>query len=123
MLFVFTKVLIKNRNLQSLLVTLVAQFTAKARNSEKAIYFLSLMSCSINKPKSDILFTCKNFVVRFHVEKNFSQRNVGRGAGKPLPPFIYGPEIASLSKLCGNFIYLSHPAALLLAADGEVNKL
>ena len=52
-------------------VTVVAQFTA---NSEKAIYFLSLTSCSINKLKSHILFTCKsfneNFVFRFNVEKN-----------------------------------------------------
>ena len=32
-----------------LLVTAVAQFNAKTTNSEKAIFFLSLMSCSINK--------------------------------------------------------------------------
>ena len=32
-----------------LLVTVIAQFTAKNANLGKAIYFLSLMSCSINK--------------------------------------------------------------------------
>ena len=36
-----------------MLVTVIAQFTAKITNSEKAIYFLSLMSCSINKLKSN----------------------------------------------------------------------
>ena len=42
---------------------MVAQFTAKTRNPEKAIYFLSLISCSINKLKSRTLFTCKNFLL------------------------------------------------------------
>ena len=50
LLFVFTKVLIKNKNL------------LQTTNSEKAIYFLSLRSCSINKLKSYMLVTCKNFV-------------------------------------------------------------
>ena len=40
-----------------MLVFAVAQFTAKTTNSEKT-YFLSLMSCSINKLKSLMLFTC-----------------------------------------------------------------
>ena len=44
-----------------LLVTAVVRLTAKTTNSEKAIYFLSLISCSINKLKSHILFTCKCF--------------------------------------------------------------
>ena len=35
-----------------LLVTVIAQFTVKTTNLEKAIYFLSLTSCSINKLKS-----------------------------------------------------------------------
>ena len=43
-----------------LLVTVVDQFTAKATTSKKAIYFLPIMSCSINKLKSHILFTCEN---------------------------------------------------------------
>ena len=46
------KFLLKTKTYKLLLVTVVAQFTAKTANSEKAIYFLSLMSCSINKPKS-----------------------------------------------------------------------
>ena len=59
-MFVFTKILllvtVVDRNL--LLVTVVAQFNDETTNSEKAIYFLSLMSCSINKVKSHMLFTC-----------------------------------------------------------------
>ena len=47
---------------KSLLATLIAQFTAKTTNSQKAIYFLSLMSCSINQPKSQKLITCKDFI-------------------------------------------------------------
>ena len=35
-----------------LLVTVVAQFTVKTTNLEKAIYLLSLISCSINTLKS-----------------------------------------------------------------------
>ena len=38
----------------------MAQFTAKTTNSEKAIYILSIMSYSMNKLKSHLLFTCKN---------------------------------------------------------------
>ena len=45
-----------------MLVTVVAQFTAKTTNSEKAIYFLSLMSYLINKLKSQTLFTCRNLI-------------------------------------------------------------
>ena len=40
-----------------LLVTVVAHATAKAINSQKAIYYLSLMSCSMNKLKSHMSFT------------------------------------------------------------------
>ena len=45
-----------------MLATVVAQFIAKTTNSERPIYFLSLMSCSINKLKPHMLFTCKNFM-------------------------------------------------------------
>ena len=41
---------------------MVVQFTAKTTNLEKAIYFLSLMPSPINKPKSQMLFTCKSFM-------------------------------------------------------------
>ena len=103
---------------------MVTQSTAKTTNSEKAIYFVSLMSCSINKLKSHMLFTCINSVFRFHViKKNFLREILVEGLATAMPPFLYDPEIASLSKLYENFIYLSRPAALLLAADGEVNKL
>ena len=48
-----------------MLVTVIAQFTVKTTNSVKAIYFLSLMSCSINKLKYQMFFTCKNFFFFF----------------------------------------------------------
>ena len=54
------KFLLKTKITNSLLVTVIAQFTAKTTNSEKAIYFLSIMSFSINKLKSHLLFTYKN---------------------------------------------------------------
>ena len=41
---------------------MVAKFTAKTTNSEIAIHFLPLMSCSINKQKFQILFTLTNFM-------------------------------------------------------------
>ena len=37
-----------------------AQYTANITNSEKATSFLSLKSCSRNKFKSHMFFTCKN---------------------------------------------------------------
>ena len=47
-LLIFTKVLISKTKIYLLLMT-VAKFTVKTTNSEFDIYFLSLMSCSINK--------------------------------------------------------------------------
>ena len=70
---------------------MVAQFAANTTNSEEAIYFLSLISCSINKLKSHILFTCRNFVFQFFLEKNFAPEN-GEGAATPCPPFLYDPD-------------------------------
>ena len=63
-----------------LLVNVVAQFTAKTTNSEKAIYFLSL--------KSHLLFTGKSFTkilcFPINVEKKYLlQQMVG---GRPPPP-------------------------------------
>ena len=64
---------------------------------------MSLMSCSINKLKSHMLFTCNNFtkkeyVFRFNVEKKFwLQKMVGGGGGGGVgggprpPPFLYSP--------------------------------
>ena len=45
-----------------MLVTVVVQFTTKTTNSKTVVYFLSLMPYSINKLKSYMLFTSKNFV-------------------------------------------------------------
>ena len=73
-------------NTKSLLVTVVAQFTAKTTNSEKAIYFLSLTSCSVNRPKSQMLITCKDFIFSdFTWKKIFAPGN-GGWVGAPLPP-------------------------------------
>ena len=81
------------------LVTAVAQFTAKMSNSERAIYFLWLKSCSVNKltcyswhVKSDMLFTCKNVMFSYFTwKKVFTPGNDGAGAGWAdaplLPPF------------------------------------
>ena len=77
-----------------LLVNVVAQFTAKTTNSEKAIYFLSL--------KSHVLFTGKSFtkILYFpiNVEKKYLLQQLE--GGRPPPPFIYGPDITKLKKLC-----------------------
>ena len=81
------------------LITAVAQVTAKTTNSERAIYFLSLKSCSIEKLKSHMLFTCKNFMFfDFTWKKKFVPGN-GGGAGAPPPllhPFLYGPDLRRL---------------------------
>ena len=55
LLFVFTKVLSKQKFTSSLLVTAVDQFSIKTTILKKAIYFLSLMSYSINKPINQAL--------------------------------------------------------------------
>ena len=75
-----------------LLVTVVAQFTAKTTNSEKAIYFLLVTSCSINKLKPHMLLTCKLFMKRLYVfqfnvgKKNYSKKWWGRGMMPSCPP-------------------------------------
>ena len=79
------KFLLKTKITYSLLVTVVAQFTAKMTNSEKAIYFLSLMPCPINKLKSHMLFTCKNFVFQFYLEKYFLLQERGKREAPPCP--------------------------------------
>ena len=56
-------------------------------NSAKAIYFLSLMSCSINKLKSHMLYTCKNFMFSdFTWKKNICSRKCRT--------FPYGPVLS-----------------------------
>ena len=82
LLSVLQKFLLKKKFINSLLVTVVVQFTAKTTNSEKAIYFLSLMPCSINKLKPHMLFTCKSFM-----SFNFTwKKNCSRNDGDPMPP-------------------------------------
>ena len=72
---------------------MVAHFTAKTANSEKAIYLFLLIPCSINKLKSHMLFTGNVF--RFYLEKKFLLQEMVRGGGwrPPCPPpsYLYGP--------------------------------
>ena len=76
------KFLLKTKTYKLLLVTVVAQFTAKTANSEKAIYLLSLISCSINKLVSNVIHMLKLYVFQFYVEKNnLLQEMVGEGGG------------------------------------------
>ena len=71
---------------------MVAQFIAKTINSKRPTYFLSLMSCSINKLKSHMLFTCKKFSDLTWERKFSSRKWWGEGEGgdylpPPGPPF------------------------------------
>ena len=73
---------------------MIAQFTVKTTNSEKAIYFLSLVSCSINKLRSEMFFTCKTFMFSdFTSKKIFCSRKWWWGGEwrPPAPPFPYSP--------------------------------
>ena len=73
---------------------MVAQFTVKATNSEFAIYFLSLTSCSINRQKSQfysgVKILRKCYVFWFNVgKKDLLQEMcvcVGREGGGWRPP-------------------------------------
>ena len=75
-------------------------FTVKTTNSEKSIYFLSLMSCSTSKLKSRMSFTCQSFIFsNFTREKVFCSRKWwgwrGEGWRPPAPlPFLYSPGSA-----------------------------
>ena len=79
------KFLLKTKTYKLLLVTVVAQFTAKTANSEKAIYFLSLISCSINKLVSNIIHMLKFYVFRFYVENKICSRKCCVGLTPPFP--------------------------------------
>ena len=95
---------------------MIAQFTAKITNSEKAIYFLSLCHlrlslmlstfchlCSINTLKSHMFFTRKSFMFSdFTWKKNILLQEMVRGTEggwRPLPPFSYGPEYVSTDSI------------------------
>ena len=68
------------------------------------------MHCSINKLKSHMLSTCKNFIFsNFTWKKNFWSR---KWWGIPAPSFLYGPVVCSKSDLMMNLDsieYLKHP--------------
>ena len=68
------KFLLKTKSYKVVVGNCIAQFTSTTTNSEKDIYFLSLISCSINKR-----FTWKKFFC--------STKRGGGGTGAPCPPF------------------------------------
>ena len=79
-LLVFTKVLIK-KNTNSLLVTVVVQFTTETTNSKKAIYFLLFVSYS-KKYVSHVIQKKKFCVFQFYVEKIFFAQENGKIVGE-----------------------------------------
>ena len=82
---------------------MVAQFTAKTTNSEKAIYFLSTI-------KSHILFKCKKiYVFQFYVQEG--ERRGGRLVLPLPPPFLYGPVHQQ------HLLFLSNWDAILLTTE------
>ena len=82
------------------MVTVVALYFGKSTNSEKAIYFLLLMSCSINKLKSHIIFTCcLRVFLGFPIlrgKKIAPGNGGGMGAGASFP-CLYGPDTKILN--------------------------
>ena len=103
---ILQKFLLKTKLTNSFLVTVVAQFTAKTLNSGKAIYYLSLLSCSINKLKSQMLFTCNTFVpFDFTCKKIFYSIKWWWwwwwwGTSAPLPPFSTALHSPGLVQFC-----------------------
>ena len=83
---------------------MVAQFTAKRRNLEKNIYFLLLMSYSINKLKSHMLFSCQNFMFSILRGMNFLLKEMMRGL-VPLTPAPSPPTIFILTLLFVHTVY------------------
>ena len=69
------------------MVTVVAQFAAKTINSERAIYFFSFKSCSINKHMPYVIHMQKKYFFGFTWKKMFAQEN-GRGAVAPPAPCL-----------------------------------
>ena len=98
-----------------LLVTVVAQFTAKTIISEKAIYFLSLMSCSMNKV-SYVIHMQKFYVFQSYVENFFLLKEmVGRGRGTSTPPTTHRPFSTALNPtFLNDWIYFSRSFFLIL---------
>ena len=102
-----------------MLVTVIAQFTAKVTNLEKAIYFLSIMSCSINKSS----FKCSLHVkiLCFPIllgKKIYSRKWRGTGATLPHPPFPYSPVLLHLFKK--GILHFFH--AILVYLQGALRK-
>ena len=64
---------------------MVAQSTAKTTKSEKAIYFLPLISCSKKKLLSNVIDMLKFYGFQFYVEKKLFAPGNGGGAGAPRP--------------------------------------
>ena len=91
------------QKLTNSLVTVVAQFTAKTTNSEKAPFF---HLCLVQEIKSHMLLTCKNF----EWKNNFFAPGNWRGDGVPLHLFstallylYYHGALTQLSPVKQNF--------------------
>ena len=91
-----------------LLVNVVAQFTAKTTNSEKAIYFLSL--------KSHLLFTGKSFTkilcFPINVEKNICPSKWWGAALPPPPPLYLRPWYYKIEEAMYLLDYFSEETSL-----------
>ena len=87
----------------------------KRQIQKKAISFLSLISCSINKLKSRMFSTCKNFYAfLFYMEKNFYSRKCRRVLS--LRPW------SSINSSCKNL--LNHgKVELLLFDDSKLSTI
>ena len=74
------------------------------KNSEKAINFLSLMSCSINKLKSLMFFAFKKFMFSDYMWKKIFAAKNGGGGGRwglapPCPSFLYSSGMCNTNKV------------------------
>ena len=67
----------------------VAQFTPEMANSENAMYFLSLMLCSINKLKSHMSLHVKILCFPIIREKKVLQEFIGRRSHGTLAPTLF----------------------------------
>ena len=84
------KFLLNTKTYKLVAATVIADTT----NSKKAIYFLSLTCCSINKLKSHMSVICKNFVFSNFMWKKIAPGNDReKGVSAPVRlPFVYGSE-------------------------------
>ena len=81
--------------INSLLVTAKAHFTAKTTNLGKAIYFLSLMPCSINKLLSLTYYSHVEILFSDFMWKKMFALGNGEGLAPPASLLLYGPVLTT----------------------------